>query len=151
MIVRSKFSAVLFMTLVLGACGGSEQAATAETSAVAPAGAPATTDAPAAAASATGQVMEVRMTMANGGRFEPDNITANPGDVIRFVNVENVHNISFPAAKNAGFASLPAASPYLTAPGGTWDLVVDFAPGTYTFQCDPHAPMGMFGSLTVTQ
>jgi plastocyanin len=151
MIVRSKFSAVLFMTLVLGACGGSEQSATAETSAVAPAGAPATTDSPASAASATGQVIEVRMTMANGGRFEPESVTASPGDVIRFVNVENVHNISFPAAKNAGFATLPAASPYLTAPGATWDLVVDLAPGTYTFQCDPHVPMGMFGTLTVTQ
>jgi plastocyanin len=151
MFVRSKFSAVLIMTLVLGACGGSEQAATAETSAAAPAGTPVASEAPAATASATGQVIEVRMTMANGGRFEPDNVTANPGDVIRFVNVENVHNISFPAAKNAGFASLPAASPYLTAPGATWDLVVDFAPGTYTFQCDPHVPMGMFGTLTVTQ
>jgi plastocyanin len=138
------------MTLVLGACGGSEQA-TAETAAVVPAGAPAVAGAPAAPASATGQVIEVRMTMANGGRFEPEHVTANPGDVIRFVNVENVHNISFPAAKNAGFASLPAASPYLTAPGATWDLVVDFAPGTYTFQCDPHVPMGMFGTLTVTQ
>jgi plastocyanin len=135
-----------FVAVAVGftaACGGSEQTATAEPSAAAPAAA----ETPGVAA--TGQVIEVRMTMANGGRFEPEAVTARPGDVIRFVNVENVHNISFPAGKNAGFSNLPAASPYLTSPGQTWDLVVDLAPGTYTFQCDPHVPMGMFGTLTV--
>jgi plastocyanin len=138
------FTGALLLTVSVAACGGSEQTAAAEPAGAAPA---ATAEAP--SAGATGQVIEVRMTMTNGGRFEPETVTANPGDVIRFVNVDNVHNISFPQAKNAGFSSLPAASPYLTAPGQTWDLVVDLEPGTYTFQCDPHVPMGMFGTLTV--
>ncbi len=141
--VWSRGVAALVLAMTVAACGGSEQTATAEPAAAAPAAA----EAPGAAT--TGQVIEVRMTMANGGRFEPEAVTVRPGDVVRFINVDNVHNISFPADKNAGFADLPAASPYLTAPGQTWDLVVDLAPGTYTFQCDPHVPMGMFGTLTV--
>jgi len=146
--VISRGAAVFAIVFAATGCGGSEQPAVAETT---PAAVPAATEASVASPAAAGQVIEVRMTMANGGRFEPDNITAQPGDVIRFVNVQDVHNISFPQAKNAGLTGLPAASPYLTAPGQTWDLVVEMAPGTYTFQCDPHVPMGMFGTLTVTQ
>jgi plastocyanin len=97
----------------------------------------------------TGEIVEVRMTMSRGGRFEPSEITARPGDTIRFINVESVHNISFPAAKNPARAALPASSPYLTAPNATWDLVVDLAPGSYFFQCDPHVMAGMVGTLTV--
>lgn len=142
----SRAAAVLLMAVTVSACGGSEQSATADPTDAAPvASAPAT----GSDAAATGQVIEVRMTMANGGRFEPETVSAEPGDVIRFINVENVHNVSFPQAKNAGLSDLPASSPYMTAPGETWDLVVDLAPGSYTFQCDPHVPMGMVGTLTV--
>jgi plastocyanin len=133
--------------LLLAGCGEPPQAAP-----VARAAAGSSHAAPAAGTSATettGTVIEVRMTMASGGRFEPSEIAARPGDVIRFVNVENVHNISFPAARNPNAARLPAASPYLTAPNATWDLVVDLAPGEYTFQCDPHVMVGMLGTLTV--
>lgn len=134
---------------VMAACGG-ETSATADPVAepsqrVAAEPAPQQTAEPAPG----GEVIEVRMTMANGGAFEPSEISAKPGDVVRFVNVENVHNVSFPAARNAGAANLPAPSPYLTTPGQTYDLPVDLAPGTYTFQCDPHVPMGMIGTLTV--
>lgn len=135
---------------VMAACGG-ESGATAEESS-APAQ-PVAAEAPATeqglAPAPGGEVIEVRMTMANGGRFEPSEVTANPGDVIRFVNVDNVHNVSFPADRNSGAANLPAPSPYLTAPGQTYEMAVDLAPGTYTFQCDPHVPMGMLGTLTV--
>lgn len=134
---------------VMAACGG-ETSATADpvsqpSEPVAEAPAPQQGAEPAPG----GEVIEVRMTMAGGGAFEPSEISAKPGDVIRFVNVENVHNVSFPAAQNAGASNLPAPSPYLTAPGQTYDLPVDLAPGTYTFQCDPHVPMGMVGKLTV--
>lgn len=133
---------------VLAACGSEGSAAVEQPSQTAAAEAPAAQ--PEAVQPAPGgEVIEVRMTMANGGTFEPSEISAKPGDVIRFVNVENVHNVSFPAAKNSGAANLPAPSPYLTAPGQTYDLPVDLASGTYTFQCDPHVPMGMVGTLTV--
>lgn len=142
--------AVVPAVAMIAACGG-ESGATAE-EASAPAQ-PVASESPAAepgvAPAPGGEVIEVRMTMVNGGRFEPSEVTANPGDVIRFVNVENVHNVSFPAAQNPGAANLPAPSPYMTAPGQTYELAVDFAPGTYAFQCDPHVPMGMTGTLTV--
>lgn len=133
---------------VLTACGGEGEAVADQ-----PAD-PVIADAPVAQTgqqdpAAGGKVIEVRMTMANGGAFEPAQVAANPGDVIRFVNVDNVHNVSFPAARNAGAADLPAPSPYLTGPGQTYDLAVGLAPGTYTFQCDPHVAMGMTGTLTV--
>ncbi|CAN5616610.1 hypothetical protein BH23GEM6_BH23GEM6_02640 [soil metagenome] len=144
--VFSRSAAVFATVIAITGCGGSEPSVAAES----PAAVPAAAEAPSASTSQTGQVIEVRMTIANGGRFEPDNISAKPGDVIRFVNVQDVHNISFPQAKNAGLTNLPASSPFLTTPGQTWDLPVDMAPGTYTFQCDPHVPMGMVGTLTVT-
>lgn len=138
--------------LLLAAACGAEQAALADEqaaaapSATAEASPAAPSDAPAAA---TGEVIEIRMTMANGGAFEPSEVTANRGDVLRFVNVDNVHNVSFPAGKNGGARGLPAASPYLTTPGQSYELTVGLDEGTYTFQCDPHAAMGMVGTLTV--
>lgn len=101
----------------------------------------------------TGEVIEVRMVMPGGQNplYEPANITARPGDVIRFVNVENVHNVSFPPAGNPSGVDLPAPSPYLTQPGQTWELQVDLPAGTYKFICVPHLAMGMTGTLTVTE
>lgn len=147
MTVRMRKMTVVPCLAVLAACGG-EPAAVADQPAE-----PVVSHAPATPAAqqpaAGGEVIEVRMTMTDGGSFEPAEVEARPGDVIRFVNVDNVHNVSFPAARNSGAANLPAASPYLTGPGQTYDLAVDLAPGSYTFQCDPHAAMGMMGTLTV--
>ena len=44
---------------------------------------------------------------------------------------------------------LPATSPFLQLPGQTHDVPVELAPGEYAFQCDPHAALGMVGTLTV--
>lgn len=136
--------------LFAAACGGEQTAVADEHAGNAPSAtaeaSPTPSDVPAAA---TGEVIEIRMTMANGGAFEPSEVTANRGDVLRFVNVDNVHNVSFPAAKNGGASGLPAASPYLTTPGQSYELTVELDEGTYTFQCDPHAAMGMVGTLTV--
>lgn len=150
--------AALAMLALAAACGGAEPAAEAADAAtdVAPAAAAQTTpvaEPQDAAAPATGEVIEVRMVMPAGRepRFEPANITAQPGDVVRFVNVENVHNISFPADKNPAGVTLPEPSGFLTQPGATWDYTVALPAGTYNFQCDPHLAMGMTGTLTVTE
>jgi plastocyanin len=72
--------------------------------------------------------------------------------VVRFVtDGGSAHNVSFPAAENAGAAGLPAATPYVTAAGQSVDVAVTMDAGTYTFQCDPHAMMGMKGKLIVTE
>lgn len=135
------FAAALALTLALTACGGEDTTTPADrTSGGTPSAAPAP----------TGTVIEVKMvTDGAGNYFEPADLTVKPGDVVRFVLDSGVHNVSFPAAENAGARDLPEASPYLQLPGQTWDLVVDMAPGTYQYQCDPHALLGMVGTLTV--
>ena len=133
---------------VMAACGGqtdaTEEAAVAETAPAEQAAAPA------AAPAATGNVIEVQMIDEAGiGRFEPAEITAKPGDVIRYTLKTGVHNVSFPADKNPGKSGLPAASAFLVTPEQTYDVPVTMAPGEYTFQCDPHVAMGMIGKLHV--
>ena len=131
------------LSLVLSGCGGQEAAAR-EGAAVA------NDAATAQAAPGSGKIIEVRM-VTNGATnaFEPAAVTASPGDVVRFVLESGVHNVSFAGDQNASAAGLPAASPFLSAPGQTHDVQVTFAPGQYKFQCDPHIMMGMVGTLTV--
>jgi plastocyanin len=99
----------------------------------------------------TGEVIEVGMISdpSRGEVFDPPTVTAKPGDVIRWKLVSGVHNASFPANRNPSGVTLPRATPYLQAPGQTHDMVVDLPPGEYTFQCDPHVALGMFGTLIV--
>ena len=145
------------LVALLAACGGGgddDRPATTDTdtstAAAAPATAPAAAPAPAAA---QGNVVEVRMvTSANGasGTFEPANVTVKKGDTVRFItDGKTVHNASFPPAENVGKSNLPGPGPFLTTPNQTYDLVVTMDPGTYNYQCDPHAAMGMKGTLTV--
>lgn len=134
--------AALALALALGACGGkdsSQPGSDAQPSA-----------APAAAPAATGALIEIKaITDDQGNRFEPNEIEAKPGDVLRIVLVSGVHNISFPAAENGNASGLPAASDLLQLPGQTLDLQITMAPGHYVFQCDPHAALGMTGKLEV--
>lgn len=98
----------------------------------------------------TGDVIVVRMiTDEAGNRFDPETVTARAGDVLRFTLVTGVHNASFPAAGNPGATGLPAPTRLLQAEGETADVTVAMGPGTYRFQCDPHAALGMTGTLTV--
>jgi plastocyanin len=144
---------VLGMIVLAAACGGGDKAA--ETTSDTPQGpaatAPATSEA-ATAAPGQGTVHTVRMTTTQGGAsgtFEPANLTVKKGDVIRYVAEGNAaHNVSFPADQNPGKSNLPGVGPYKTN-GETYELQVAMDAGTYNYQCDPHAPMGMKGTLTV--
>lgn len=143
-----KFPAAVSLILFAVACTGSENpgnepdAAALEVSAL--------VDETQPAPPATGRVIEVKMiTDDKGNYFEPAEIDAAAGDVIRFTLVSGVHNVSFPADRNASASGLPPASEYLQLPGQTYDLTVNLPPGNYTFQCDPHAALGMTGVLNV--
>lgn len=140
----------LGLSVSLAACGGED--ATAEPrSEAAPTAAPEVTETAAAAVPATGNVVNVKMvTDDKGNYFEPADFTVNQGDVIRFELVSGVHNASFPAADNAGATRLPEATPYLQIAGQTHDVPVNMAPGSYKYVCDPHAALGMVGTVTVT-
>ena len=104
----------------------------------------------AAQPAATGTVIEIKaITDDQGNRFEPREIEAKPGDVLRLVLVSGVHNIHFLPDSNPGKSGLPAASEMLQLPGQTLDVPITFGAGEYYFQCDPHAPLGMTGKLEV--
>ncbi len=98
----------------------------------------------------TGTVHEVKMVAdpKTGGRFDPNTLTVKQGDVIKFTLVSGAHNVHFPAEKNAGVKT-PNASDILQLPGQTYEILVGAKPGTYSFQCDPHAALGMTGTVTV--
>ena len=99
---------------------------------------------------ATGKVIAIHaISDEQGNRFEPNKVEVKRGDVLRITLVSGAHNLSFPAEKNPGITDLPAPSPVLQLPGQTYDLPITFGPGAYTFQCDPHAALGMVGELDV--
>lgn len=133
------------MALLAAACGGTD----------APAATVDRTESPAEAASTssvtpTGNVVEVKMVSGPQGEvFEPADFSVQQGDVVRFVLQSGVHNASFPAAKNPSGVKLPEASPYLQAPGQTYEFTVEQPAGEYHFQCDPHVALGMVGTMTV--
>jgi plastocyanin len=125
-------SAVIVLSLLAGACGDRADGPAAE------------------APQSAGRVIEVRMvTDEKGNYFDPAEITARPGDVLRFRLVTGVHNVSFSAAGNPGTAGLPQSSSLLDSTGQTLDVPVRLAPGEYSFRCDPHLPFEMVGRLTV--
>lgn len=140
-------------SITLAACGGKETAATSnDTSAASTASAstasPSTSSAP--AATPTGKVIVVELNSdANGNYFKPNEIEAHRGDVIRYTLKSGVHNVDFLPDSNPGKTGLPKASDMLQLPNQTLDIPVDFKEGTYYFQCDPHAPLGMKGHLKV--
>ncbi|HEU4456952.1 MAG TPA: plastocyanin/azurin family copper-binding protein [Longimicrobium sp.] len=146
---------VLGMLAFAAACGGGDEGA--QSGGEAAGGTETAAPAPAAGAetapAAQGTVHEVKMvTTQNGasGVFEPANLTVKKGDTIRWTTDGLApHNVSFPPAENAGAANLPPAGTYLTTAGQTYEITVGMDAGTYTYQCDPHAPMGMKATLTV--
>ena len=84
-----------------------------------------------------------------GNYFKPNQITAHEGDTLRFTLVTGVHNVDFLADSNPGKKGLPPVSAMLQLPGQTLDIPVTLEEGTYYFQCDPHALLGMRGHLVV--
>jgi len=114
-------------------------------SALAQAGAPAT----------AGRIITVRMVdrSATEYAFEPAEITARPGDVIRFVQTSATmpHNVEFrtpPAGSNLGAAR---SGPLIMQQNQVYELSIDarFVAGTYAFVCTPHEALGMRGTLTI--
>ena len=102
---------------------------------------------------AGGKIIEVHLLTDDQGnnKFEPKEIEAHQGDVIRFTLKTGVHNVDFLPDSNTIKTGLPAASTLLQLPGQTADLKVTLAPGKYYFQCDPHAALGMKGRLEVEE
>jgi plastocyanin len=136
--------------LLAAACGGGEKKPADSMAGMPAPSAAATINGPIAPA-AGGKVIEITMTTDDKGNFfTPNQVDASPGDVLRFKLVIGVHNVNFLADSNPGKTGLPPASALLQLPGQTHDIAVNFAEGTYYWQCDPHAALGMKGHLKVT-
>jgi plastocyanin len=136
--------------LALAACGGGDKGAATDTAATSGAAAPGAASGAAATPAPGGKVIEIKMiTDGAGNRFEPKEIEAKKGDVLRFTIVAGVHNVDFLPDSNPGKTGLPPKSDMLQLPGQTLDIPVTFDEGHYYFQCDPHALLGMTGRLEV--
>jgi plastocyanin len=136
------FTLLTLSTLIVACAGGEKTDAT-------PAGG-AATDVKATDVKATGKIITVLLTTdEKGSYFSPSTIDASPGDVIRFTLKSGVHNVSFPDSLNSIKDGLPKSSDFLQIPGQEYDLTVSMVPGTYQFHCDPHAALGMKGTLIV--
>ena len=133
--------------VLLVACGGEKTPSTdtATGGASNPAAAPSNVPTP------TGTVITIEMiTDESGSYFKPKEIEAKPGDVLKFVLVTGVHNVHFLADSNPGTANLPPMSTFAQLPGQELLVPVNFEAGkSYYFQCDPHALLGMVGTLKV--
>ena len=142
--------------LLLAACGGKEKSSSDSAQQPAPAPAAASTSSGFGenlTPDAGGKVIEVHLLTDEQGnnKFEPKEIEAHQGDVIRFTLKTGVHNVDFLPDSNTIKTGLPGASALLQLPGQTADLKVTLAPGKYYFQCDPHAALGMKGRLEVEE
>jgi plastocyanin len=134
----------ILVCIAVAACGtkdavkGSSDTAAASGTSAAPAATP------------TGKTVVVELNSdANGNFFKPATFEVHRGDVVRFTLKSGVHNVHFLPDSNAGKSNLPPASDMLQLPDQTFDVPVNFEPGTYYFQCDPHAALGMSGHMKV--
>jgi len=144
-------AAALAALLATAACGGTAPAS-GDSAQASPAAA--TPAAPAAAGPQAPdpgrRVMTVQLIADDkGSRFEPNDIEAHRGDVIRFTLSLGVHNVDFLPDSNPGVQGLPPVSDMLQLAGQTYDVKVTLPKGHYYFQCDPHAALGMRGHLEV--
>ena len=79
-----------------------------------------------------------------GNTFSPDTLTITVGDTVTWNNTQGFHNI------NATLATYPVNPEGFgnSVAGAGWSFQWIFTiPGTYDYQCDPHAGIGMTGVI----
>tara|TARA_B100001287_G_scaffold274204_1_gene279058 strand:- start:254 stop:13717 length:13464 start_codon:yes stop_codon:yes gene_type:complete len=82
----------------------------------------------------------------SGLTFVPDVLNINVGDVVVFVNNGGNHNVN---GTQATFPANPVSFGNSVGSGWTYDFQFN-VPGTYLYQCDPHAGMNMDGTIIVS-
>jgi|SRR5579885_2170177 len=130
------------------ACAGGEQPAASSASSTPPAAnaAPSGPQTP----DPGGKVVTVELSSdATGNYFKPNEVHVKKGDVVRYTLKVGVHNVHFLPDSNAGKTGYPTAPSDLLQLPETYDVLVHLDKGTYYFQCDPHAALGMKGHVIV--
>ena len=123
-------------------------------------------EAPAAPAAFTGKTHEVKMTgTATSFFYEPKELTIKQGDKVKWLmGAAGPHNVNFgnpafPDKSKAPDGAKPKlesmgvlVTPLLQVPGQSTEIIFgkDLPTGEYNYVCDPHAPLGMVGKITVT-
>jgi uncharacterized surface protein with fasciclin (FAS1) repeats len=83
----------------------------------------------------------------NNNNFVPSTLNIILGDTVDFTNTGGFHNVNGTLAtfpnNPQGFGNSVSSSNW------TYQYVFNVT-GTYNYQCDPHAGMGMFGTITVS-
>ncbi|MFT4686849.1 MAG: plastocyanin/DNA/RNA endonuclease YhcR with UshA esterase domain [Neolewinella sp.] len=79
--------------------------------------------------------------------FTPDNLTIAVGDTVTWTNNGGFHNVN---GSTATYPSNPAGFDNGNAASNAWTYDFVFTqPGTYDYQCDPHAGFGMVAQIVV--
>jgi len=84
------------------------------------------------------------VTVSNN-KFTPSNLIITVGDEVIWTNTEGSHNVN---GKTTTFPNNPVSFGNDVGSGWTYKFTFNTA-GTYDYQCDPHAAMGMKGKITV--
>ncbi|MHA3774374.1 plastocyanin/azurin family copper-binding protein [Verrucomicrobiota bacterium sgz303538] len=142
---------------LLAACGPSGTSSNSTTGSESKAAAP---------AAFSGKVHEVKMTgTTTSFSFEPKELTIKQGDKVKWVmGAAGPHNVDFSNPAFADKTKVPEGAkpkletmgllvtPLLQVPGQATEIVFgkDLPVGEYNYVCDPHAPLGMIGKITVT-
>ncbi|MEX0813731.1 MAG: plastocyanin/azurin family copper-binding protein [Chitinophagales bacterium] len=77
--------------------------------------------------------------------FDPDSVTINVGDTVRWTNVSGSHNVN---GTTGSYPSNPESFGNSVGSGWTYTFVFSIA-GNYDYHCDPHLFAGMTGVITV--
>ena len=81
----------------------------------------------------------------NGFTWSPSDITIDQGDTVEWTNTGGSHNVN---GTQATFPDNPES--FGNSVGSGWVYSFTFnIPGVYNYQCDPHASLGMTGTVTV--
>jgi len=78
-------------------------------------------------------------------KYDPKELTITAGDTVIWKNLGGNHNVD---GKQSAYATNPESFGNSLGTGWTYKFVFNTA-GTYNYKCDPHAGLGMVGTITV--
>jgi plastocyanin len=81
----------------------------------------------------------------SSNKYTPKDIVINVGDTVVWTNIQGFHNVN---GTQSTFASNTSDFGNTTGSGWTYTFVFSEA-GFNNYQCDPHAGLGMTGTVTV--
>lgn len=95
-----------------------------------------------------GSSITVHNVAVGSNFFNPSSLTINQGDSVVWTNTGGFHNVN---GSTSVYPNNPVGFTNGSASSAAWVFGFKFdVPGTYTYQCDPHAGGGMIGTIIVT-